>query len=114
MSKLEFSLCVHDENYSKQDLLLNSELFQDGELVLVKAKNQKLVLKVKKHLDLKQLQISLAQQIASLFELLPRSLIQVWKIVEYEKFCGSRMEISFRDQYIGRVFLINFRYNLPY
>lgn len=81
---LKYSLCVHDENYSKQDLLINSDLFHDGELVIIELKALALTLTVTLRTDLKPLQISLSNQIASQFDLQPRTAAQIKKINDFD------------------------------
>ncbi|KAJ3396155.1 vacuolar membrane-associated protein iml1 [Lobulomyces angularis] len=102
---------VHDQKFSKQDLLLNPELFpylKVGDLVQIDQnpdQQQKLILQIEK-LDiaaLKQfnLQLSVAQHISQQFNLQPRSDVFLHK-VDPELITAEYIEFSFRDQYIGR------------
>ncbi|KAJ3271438.1 vacuolar membrane-associated protein iml1 [Terramyces sp. JEL0728] len=107
-----YNLWVHDERTIHHDLVINPDVFNDlaiGDLVeitLYERNNEKasqLLLKVavlEKDMIAKQLQISIAQNIATQFQMPARSLVTLRKITEVESI--SVLEIAFRDQYIGR------------
>ncbi|KAJ3320168.1 vacuolar membrane-associated protein iml1 [Boothiomyces sp. JEL0866] len=107
-----YNLWIHDERHTTHDLVINPDVFSDlviGDLVEIthydknNENESRLLLKVTvidKDLIGKQLQISIAQNIASQFQFAARSLVTVRKITEVESI--SVLEIAFRDQYIGR------------
>jgi hypothetical protein len=98
---------VHDQSYSQHELIGHSELFTLGEFVTITFKVGKRD-PTELHLQVTQidtkplLQISISQHIASLFDIPPRSHCFVKKIRDIESIGCHRMEIAFRDQYIGR------------
>ncbi|KAJ3213720.1 vacuolar membrane-associated protein iml1 [Dinochytrium kinnereticum] len=128
-----YTLWVHDERFSKQDVVINPDLLnfvERGDLLEIyhpraeshpapqhlaitrpnegdtTAKGKRLIVQVTA-LDSDiiskqpQLQISVAQHVAVAFDLLPRTTVVVRK-VEKSAFSADFMELSFRDQYIGR------------
>jgi hypothetical protein len=110
------TLWVHNDLYSKLDVIVNPEALPGikvGNLLEIykidKRKgspSKRLILRVQqidKDLLAKQtqLQISICQNIATLFELVARNDVTVRKI-ETDSYLASHIEISFRDQYVGR------------
>jgi hypothetical protein len=96
-------LWVHDERYSSHELIVNSELFAIGDLIAIRLKDgNELILKATQTDTKSQLQISIAQQIAQQFDLQPRSMCYLRRIRDLDMVSCSRIDIAFRDQYIGR------------
>ncbi|KAI8835094.1 hypothetical protein BC829DRAFT_458185 [Chytridium lagenaria] len=117
-----YTLWVHDERFSKQDVVINPEWFgsvERGDLLELyhprvemgkndseTGKGKRLIVQVTAidpDISTKQpqLQISITQSIAATFDLLPRTTVAVRK-VEKSTISADFMELSFRDQYIGR------------
>ena len=102
-------LWVHNEAFSTQDVVINHELtnFKVGDLLEISSTNaKKLVVQVSqfdqelvsKHSNL---QISIAQHIATIFDLIARSEVSV-KIIDKTSLIADYIVFSFKDQYVGR------------
>jgi hypothetical protein len=99
-----FNVWIHDERYSKHDLIINSDVIQANvdDLLELSFKEKTILLKVTEiDKESKQLQISIAQHIAHQLDIVARSAIKVRKIIGFDSIAIETMEIAFRDQYIG-------------
>ena len=106
---LMFNVWIHDERYSKHDLIINSDIIQANinDLLELTFKEKTILLKVTEiDKESKQLQISIAQHIAHQLDIVARSAIKVRKIIGFDSIAIDTMEIAFRDQYIGFLGLI--------
>ena len=104
------NLRVHDERFSKEDLLLNPEylpLIKSGDLLEIHHPDQskKVIVQVRessldKDLVAKQpnLQISISQSIAHQFDLQARRDV-VAKRIDEQSVSADFIELAFRDQY---------------
>jgi hypothetical protein len=105
---MKATLWVHDQQYSPHELILNSDMFEIGDLIAIKLRQtstsgeNELLLKAGQTDSKSQLQISIAQHIAQQFDLQPRSICSIRKIRDIDSVACSLIEIAFRDQYIGR------------
>ena len=109
MKKIKLNLWVHDERFSKQDLILHPDLlFEAGQLLELSQDDKKVILSVQSTsldndiiLKQPQFQISISQTIASQFEFQARADVYAKRIDEQSVHIDF-LELSFRDQYIGR------------
>lgn len=117
-------LFIHDERFSSSEVIISPEHFPNvstGDFLSISNQIQKhpLIVQVEcieseMHAKQTHLQISIAQNIANLFDLQPRSDVVVKKI-DPESFAADYIEFSFRDQYVGRshmVFIELMQWNL--
>lgn len=108
------NLWVHDERFSKLEVIVNPDMLpgvQPGDLLEIKRvdgkKGKPKLLLLIQSIDLEllsrqsQLQISVLQSIAVIFDLVARTNVTV-KRIERDNYLASHIEISFRDQYVGR------------
>ena len=101
----QIPLLVHDDRYSKHDLVIHSDLLKGiaiEDLVEIEIDNKQILQKVSYIVDNTQFQISIASHIATLYDISPRSLAKVRKVQDVDSVSCSNVEIAFRDQYIGR------------
>ena len=101
----QIPLLVHDDRYSKHDLVIHSDLLKGiaiEDLVEIEIDNKQILQKVSYIVDNTQFQISIASHIATLCDISPRSLAKVRKVQDVDSVSCSNVEIAFRDQYIGR------------
>src|SRR5688500_3715900 len=103
------TLWVHDDKFSKSDIIVNPDLLNVnvGQILQINHTNssKKLVIQITKEsvesIKSANLQISIAQNLATLFELKSRTDVVVSKINPESVVCDY-VEYTFRDQYITR------------